>query len=474
MTMDLTNVRPGIANTVMGSMGTFDQQAAMAADPAVYLPRVADNILTPLSSTAPTVVTAPADADSASGNFALTQQQLSELSLTVMPGSLVDANGNPVANPEVGISPVPPQIVQDMLPAGLLQHSFDITIQAPGGAIFTQPATLTAPNVFGLAPGEKTYVLSFDHTTGRLVISGTATVSADGQTITTNPGSGVTQPGWHGFTPAGSQGTSGSAPSAATPRTDCGPYPDAFVAGGGAGLEAGKNFLEAVKSFLGLVGPELAENPKLGPFSKFKDAYDFGKDVLRLANTNLDQVSNDLNAAQQAWLNCIRMGGTAGPSSNLSMNMASLSTMDPTDSEVSADFAAAFNAIQTAEVAINNESSTRDRIDQEVSALQPYGQDLSAIQALLRISPGSPGGLPLDQYQIVLSHFNALNSDVALLTELLTGSPSLTLLATQVFKTLTTALNAAGASIFIPYEPDRSTYPWPRTLCSPRITRWLD
>jgi hypothetical protein len=59
------------------------------------------------------------------------------------------------------------------------------------------------PNVFGLAPGEKTYFLSFDHTTGRLVIDGTATVSADGLTVTTDPGQGVTMPGWHGLTPPG-------------------------------------------------------------------------------------------------------------------------------------------------------------------------------------------------------------------------------------------------------------------------------
>ena len=145
MTMDLTNVRPGIANTVMGSMGTLAEQQADAADPAIYLPRIADNILTPLSMTAPTVVTAPANTDFGSGQVSLTAPQLSELSLTVMPGSLVDANGNPVPNAEVGISPVPPAIVQDMLPAGLLQHSFDVTIQAPGGAVFTQPATLTSP-----------------------------------------------------------------------------------------------------------------------------------------------------------------------------------------------------------------------------------------------------------------------------------------------------------------------------------------
>ncbi len=47
--------------------------------------------------------------------------------------------------------------------------------------------------------------MSFDHTTGRLVIEGTATVSADGLTATTDPGSGITKPGWHGLTPPGEE-----------------------------------------------------------------------------------------------------------------------------------------------------------------------------------------------------------------------------------------------------------------------------
>jgi hypothetical protein len=165
MVMDLTNVRPGIANTVMGSMGTLAQQQADAANPAVYLPRVASNILTSISATQPTTITAPSNTDFGSGQTALTAQQLSDLTLTVQPGSIVDANGNPVQNPQVGISPVPPSIVQDMLPPGLMQHSFDITIQAPGGSVFTQPATLTMPNVFGAAPGTTLDILSFDHTT---------------------------------------------------------------------------------------------------------------------------------------------------------------------------------------------------------------------------------------------------------------------------------------------------------------------
>jgi hypothetical protein len=203
MVMDM-NVQPGANNTVMGGMGDLAEQAANAADPAVYLPRIADDILNPVSDTQPTTVTAPPDSAAAAGAFELTSQQLSEISLTVQPGSFVDENGNPVADPEIGISTVPPQIVMDMLPDGVLQHSLDITIQAPGTAVFTQPATLTLPNVFGAAPGTELDVLSFDHTTGRLVIDGTATVSADGQTVTSDPGSGVLAPGWHGITSPGS------------------------------------------------------------------------------------------------------------------------------------------------------------------------------------------------------------------------------------------------------------------------------
>ncbi len=205
MTMDIS-VKAGVANTIPGAMGSLQQQAGMAGDPAVYLPRVASDTLTTLSTTAPTVVTAPSNSDLGSGAFTLTQQQLASLSLTVQPNSVVDANGNPVPNAQVGIAPVPASIVQDMLPAGLLQHSFDITIQAPGGSVFTSGASLTMPNVFGLAPGQKTYILSFDHTTGRLVIDGTATASADGKTVTSDADTTIMAPGWHGITPNGSNG----------------------------------------------------------------------------------------------------------------------------------------------------------------------------------------------------------------------------------------------------------------------------
>src|SRR5207244_838287 len=66
------------------------------------------------------------------------------------------------------------------------------------------------------APGTKLAVYSFNHTTGMLEITGTATVSADGRTVTTDPDSGITHPGWFGVTPPGDCGN-GSPPDSPPP-----------------------------------------------------------------------------------------------------------------------------------------------------------------------------------------------------------------------------------------------------------------
>ena len=64
---------------------------------------------------------------------------------------------------------------------------------------------LTYPNVDKAEPGTKLLFISFDHATGKLIIDGTATVSADGSTAVTDPDSGITHPGWH-FVIQGSPG----------------------------------------------------------------------------------------------------------------------------------------------------------------------------------------------------------------------------------------------------------------------------
>ena len=198
MVMDL-QLEAGRANTVMGTMGTDDEKRANRDRQEVYLPRLQTSILQTVSAAATTNITVgPGGAPN------LSPQQASELTLTVPAGAMRDANGNPLSSAQIGVSTVPASLVRDMLPPGLLQHTFDITVQAPDVATFAAPVAMTFPNTFAALPGTKLNFLSFDHTTGRLVIEGTATVSADGLTVATDLGTGVTHPGWHGLTPQGS------------------------------------------------------------------------------------------------------------------------------------------------------------------------------------------------------------------------------------------------------------------------------
>ena len=147
MVMDAT-IQAGRANTLMGSMGTLDEQIANADREEVYLPRLRTSILQDVSATEPTVI--GLDPASAPG---LTPEQREQLTITVQPGSMIGHDGQPLAEAQIGISLVPPELVRDMLPPGLLQHTFDITIQAPGVDRFTTPLAMTFPNVFDAAPG---------------------------------------------------------------------------------------------------------------------------------------------------------------------------------------------------------------------------------------------------------------------------------------------------------------------------------
>ena len=150
-------------------------------DAPIYLPLVQDADFVKLSTTSTTTV----------GNAT----QLPGWSLEVPPNTVQRRDGSPAGR--VLISPVPPNRLPAPLPAGV-DPSIVITIQTEGGAdVFTQPVPLTAPNLEGLPPGAKTVLWDFDHARGEFVPVATATVSADGKTLTTDPGQGVLRPEWH-------------------------------------------------------------------------------------------------------------------------------------------------------------------------------------------------------------------------------------------------------------------------------------
>jgi hypothetical protein len=123
----------------------------------------------------------------------LTVPGLPGFALDVAPGSVTFPGGS--RSGVVSVTLVHADKVP-MVPNFGQQPRFIVTIQ-PAGARFDPPAAMTLPNVDGLAPGQITEMYSF----------GTATVSADGSVLRSDPGVGVVQAGWHcGGDPASSGG----------------------------------------------------------------------------------------------------------------------------------------------------------------------------------------------------------------------------------------------------------------------------
>jgi hypothetical protein len=82
-----------------------------------------------VSDTATTVITVTDAAAGAATDRAAARRTDADR----QPGSAIGENGKPCwQDVQIGISTVPPELVRDMLPPGVLQHTFDITIQAPG------------------------------------------------------------------------------------------------------------------------------------------------------------------------------------------------------------------------------------------------------------------------------------------------------------------------------------------------------
>ncbi|ARQ13735.1 PAP2 haloperoxidase-like superfamily protein (plasmid) [Rhizobium etli] len=257
MVMD-TDIRPGVINTIMGTMGRPDQQNANPTDPAVYLPRLNTSILAAVSNSEATTLRLNTDA-----NVGLSPEQQQLLTLQVLPGSLIGPDGQPLNQAQIGLSTVSPALVETMLPGGLTNISATMTVQAPGVAKFATPLAATFPNIYNAAPGTQLSFFSFDHATGMLQIDGTATVSADGVSVVTDPGSGIGFPGWFFVAPPGSQGDGGNPDTPCPPKDPNDPnYQNAlkqFRIHSKAQLDKSFDLLSAVKDIAKGAGFKTAE-----------------------------------------------------------------------------------------------------------------------------------------------------------------------------------------------------------------------
>jgi len=126
-----------------------------------------------------------------------TTPAIAKLKVNITPGAITYPDGSHTG--EFIISPVPIEVLPMPLPNGWAT-SLAISIQ-PAGTVFNPPLPITFPNVDGAPAGSKATIVSFDHGAGRYILVGDATVSADGATVTSDPGNGIKFGAWHAIIP---------------------------------------------------------------------------------------------------------------------------------------------------------------------------------------------------------------------------------------------------------------------------------
>jgi PKD repeat protein len=139
----------------------------------------------------------------------LAMKEIPGATLTIHPHSVRGPNGERemrVLWTQVNMErvPMPPPLGSQFMLAWTVQ---------PAGVIFDPPASICIPNM-GAPAGQQVEIFSFDHDLMEFVAVGTATVTADGAVMCSDPGFGVMKAGWGGCVPP---------PPPCTPV--CGPAP---------------------------------------------------------------------------------------------------------------------------------------------------------------------------------------------------------------------------------------------------------
>lgn len=187
-----TAERPGLWPTLDFDMITVPGQNNVLGMP-IHLPELNPNNRVCVNETTSGTVTIP---------------EVPGFALQIAPGSATFPGGS--RSGCVFVTPVNMDKVP-MSPGFGQQPRFVVTIQ-PVGTHFNPPARMSIPNVDGLAPRAVTEMYSYDHDLASFVAIGSATVSPDGSTITSDVGVGVIKAGWHCSGNPNSLGSAGTCP----------------------------------------------------------------------------------------------------------------------------------------------------------------------------------------------------------------------------------------------------------------------
>jgi len=133
------------------------------------------------------------------GDIELTVEGIEGLKMIVKAGSLRLFDGTEPDSAIISLNQVHFDKIPMPIPDGAAPP-MAWTLQ-PSGATFTTPVQITMPNMTGLPGGATMYFFSFNHDNNRFEIVSSGKVSADGLTMVTDPGSGISIAGWGGICP---------------------------------------------------------------------------------------------------------------------------------------------------------------------------------------------------------------------------------------------------------------------------------
>lgn len=111
----------------------------------------------------------------------------------VAPGQVRFANGGRTGR--LYVAAVSPDKIPMPVAGGKNSRFFD-TVQ-PLNVVFDPPAQVSFPNTDNLPPGTITDIFTLSYTSGTFIRTGRARASEDGRVVTSLPGEGITQGGWH-------------------------------------------------------------------------------------------------------------------------------------------------------------------------------------------------------------------------------------------------------------------------------------